>query len=303
MTRLLAGLALEVLAVVVFLVAESFALPFTLALFIHLCAVYLFTRALDGRLLEINLPRQLCFFFTFLFPMSGMLGVLFYIFVLKKIEEHIVLKPAAKHQLSLSAPCEQKSEIWEEDSLVALQDSFVFRLPYSLLFRDNLETAPTNNFNAYLLEKDLEAVKEDLNKKLRLLKSSLTATPDKKAFLAYIETLLSLAALSQTEPVFFKQYLTEAFDLWQANVKEHDLRDEELTILTELYFLKGDFLACEKLYQQAQKKGQFNLHLFLRVAEGFYRLKKFKKLKELLISLQQQHDCPEKIKELASLWS
>jgi len=303
MTRLVTGLALELLAVAVFLVAEYFKLPFTLALFIHLCAVYLFTRALDGRLLEINLPRQLCFFFTLLFPLSGMIGVLFYIFVLKNIEEHIVLKPAAKHQPSLTSPCEKKNEIWEEDSVIALKDSFAFRLPYSLLFHDVLEVAPADNFTTYLLEKDLEELKEKLNSKVRIGKASLSSTSEKKELLAYITALLALAALSQTEPVFAKQYLTEALELWQANFKEQDLQDDELTVLAELYFLKGDFKACEKLYQQARKKDKFNLHLSLRVAEGFYRLKQYKKLKELLISFSELPACPEKIKELVSVWS
>lgn len=302
MLKLLLGIGLQIIAFAVFLLSEFFSLPFTLALFAHLSAVYFFTHGLEGRLIEINLRRELCFFFTLIFPLAGMAGILFYVFILKRIEHLIVLPPA-----KLNAASEPDKHVTgpvslEEDSPFEISQAFVRRLPWELSSGDTLTQSSEIPFDQRCRETDYLQLEHELSGRIALLEETLAARPDGRPRLSLARDLLAAATLLRADPALRRRYLKTAGELCDGITDETVSPQELQTVRFELLFQEGNDKACVTLYDEMKKKPQADIHILLRVAQCLARLKDFRKLAVLSRLLHDRPDCPEKVRELTRMW-
>lgn len=325
MKRVLLGVSLEAAAFAVMLLSESWGLPFTFALFIHLNAVFFFTRGFDHRLHLVHLRREVCFFFSLIFPLAGMAGIGFFILVLKRIEPRIRLPETGP---VISAPAQLASEetaFLEDDYFSSFGAAFVRKLTAPLhhpeAWHSVSESFPVDCFR----EGEYWRRETELSQRISALEAEREAVR-KEAVLHYGEsgraeagrealereramdkhladTLLEYVTLFQADPCLREHYLSRAAEIYN---EMGVLAPEDILLLEkqiETNFLSGRYRECLLLCEKLRRLDSWNVTALLRQGESHFRLREFKKLSALAREMAGGQAVPAAVRELARMWS
>jgi hypothetical protein len=341
MKKILLGAGLEILAFAVLLFSESWGLPITLSLFAHLNAVFFFTKGFDERLHLVHLRREICFFFSLIFPLAGMAGIGFFILVLKRIEPRIRLPEAAP---LINAPAQLASEetaFLEDDYFSSLDAAFVRKVTAPLhhpqAWHNLADSLPVDSYREvdyWRREKTLSARIRDLEAELAAVEAENTgpvggaptaaagpagaapapeaANPVAAAALAAREsdtrrrladTLLEYVTLFQADPRLREHYLGRAADIYGELAVLAPEDTALLENLVETAFLDGRYRECLAHVEKLRRLDSLNVTALLRSGESLFRLRDYRKLSGWSREISGNQAVPAAIRELAQVWS
>jgi hypothetical protein len=239
----LLGAALEIAAFAVLLLSERLKLPLTFALFGHLNAVFFFTRGFDRRLVEIRLRRELVFFFALIFPLAGMVGIVFFILVLKNLEPRLNLTDSAAAQAG-APPASDEAALFEEDYLPSLSSSFVRRVGTPLAHHEAWHAADAAFPVDHYREKEYWRREQELASAIRERERDAGETVDPEAKRLLADLLIEYVSLFQADPRLREHYLDWALDLCRETGDAE--RDERTALerIVEIDFQSGRYKEC-----------------------------------------------------------
>ncbi len=320
---ILLGAALEIAAFAVLLLSELLKLPLTFALFAHLNAVYFFTRGFDRRLVEIHLRRELCFFFALIFPLAGMVGIVFYIMVLNRLVSRLNLSEAAAAPADAPPP-DDDAAFLEDDYFSALASAFVRRVSAPLLNHEVWHRTEDTPPVGYFREKEYWRLEKDLAGKIReyeaaclpdhpgdsgLERSSAGeadraapagAGPDPEKRLLLADALVEYVTLFHADPRLREHYLERARELCRG--KSGVDEPAVLERLVEIAFLDGRDRECLAQCEKLRRLDAWNTGALLRQGECLFRLGEYRKLAHLAREIVGHQAVPAGLREIAQMW-
>jgi hypothetical protein len=297
---ILLGVALEIAAFAVLLLSELWNLPLTFALFAHLNAVYFFTKGFDRRLIEIRLRRELCFFFALIFPLAGMVGIVFYIVVLNRLESRLNLS-AAVAAPAAPQPRDEESAFLEDDYFSSLSSAFVRRVSVSAARHDAWHRAEDTPPVDYYREKEYWRREKELAARIRDCEAAEPAIgPETKRLLA--DTLLEYVTLFHADPRLREHYLLRAGDLYR-ETGDHERGDRAaLEKLVEISFQNRRYKECVSWCDALRRVDAWNAIALLRLGECHFRMREYKRLAGLAREIAGSQAVPAGLKEIAQMW-
>jgi hypothetical protein len=324
MKKVLLGACLEAVAFAVLLLSESWRLPLTFALFAHLNAVFFFTRGFDSRLHLVHLRREVCFFFSLIFPLAGMAGIGFFILVLKRIEPRIRLPESGP---VISAPAQLASEetaFLEDDYFSALDTAFVRKVTAPLhhpeAWHSPDESFPVDRYR----EAEYWRREKHLSERIRALEVDLAfvqteaaahygelsrpggndpAARELETKKKLADTLLEYVTLFRADPCLREHYLRRASAVYS---ELGALAPEDVSLLEkqiETSFLNGCYRECLGFSKKLRQIDTWNVTALLRTGESLFRLREFATLAAFSREVADGQAVPAAVKEPARMWS
>jgi len=298
------GALLEIAAFAALLLSELLRLPLTFALFTHLSAVFFFTKGFDRRLIEIRLRRELCFFFALIFPLAGMVGIVFYIVVLKRLEARLNLTAAAAAHAAAPPPAAESAFI-EDDYFSSLSSAFVRRVNVPFMrhdvWHDAEQTPPVRHYR----ERDYWRREKELVEEIREREETLSAreaegapvSSGEKRLLA--DSLLEYVTLFNADPRLRERYLEKAKALY---LEEGEADKPVLERLVETAFLDRRDRECLALCEKLRRLDALNTGALLRQGECLFRLREYRKLGRFAREIVDNQAVPDGVRDIARMW-
>ncbi|MBN2351573.1 MAG: hypothetical protein JXD23_03315 [Spirochaetales bacterium] len=310
----LLGAVLEIAAFSVLLLSELLRLPLTFALFAHLNAVFFFTKGFDRRLIEIRLRRELCFFFALIFPLAGMVGIVFYIAVLKRLESRLNLTAAAAAPPA-SPPPAIESAFVEDDFFSSLSSAFVRRVDVPFMRHDVWHNAEQTPPVRHYREREYWRREKELSEKIRELEALVSSrepgngagekeggsdVPEAKRDLA--DSLLEYVTLFKADARLRERSLARAKNLYLERGGEGDAEKPVLERLVEIAFLDRRNRECVALCEKLRRLDALNTGALLRQGECLFRLREYRKLARLAREIVDNQAVPAGVRDIAQMW-
>jgi hypothetical protein len=300
MIKMMLGIVLEISAFAMLLLSELWNLPLTFCLFIHINGVYFFTTGLDRHLVKIELRREMCFFFSLIFPIAGMAGMLFYILVLKKIETRIKVPQAEKRPAADHAVPHEGRVFLENDAFGSLQSAFVRRMSSAI---PDFETHEYySEAFPFLLETEYSRLEQTLYARIKELERETGSETDEKKRRLAADLMIEYVDLFHTDRCLREQFLKQAFSIYRdLNVRSGGEK-EILEKLIEITFQRNELKACLHYCESMRKVETMHSGTLLRMGECFFRLREFKKLATFAREIVSSPVMAPVVKEIAQMW-
>ncbi|MBN1523057.1 MAG: hypothetical protein JW904_01135 [Spirochaetales bacterium] len=313
MKKTILGIIIELAAFVILIFSERWGIPYTFAVYAHIWGVYLFTKGLDLKLSEIHFTRELCFLFAFFFPIAGMTGILFYLFVLKQIDDTVL--GAFSHsdddfagqekgenantiieyiQLpSLPAAPLRKNQI---DTLFGTLLSHEHDIATGLLDREKMK-------NTYYTVDEFENEQAKYRKKINSLESLCANNPsDIGQINALANIHFEYATTLVDDHHIRKLHLQKAMKLYESVI---DSVGNELYLLEKLlhiHFFLDDINGTLGYCKEILKRDPAYSPAHLRLMECFYHKKDFKRLAQAAQNARQILKANDFVRDIAEMW-
>ncbi|MEJ2664490.1 MAG: hypothetical protein P8107_10685 [Spirochaetia bacterium] len=299
MQLLLIGIGLEVLGLASFVLYDLFHIPFIVGILLHIGGVYLFTRGMEPWLKKVHLLREVCFLLCLFLSLYGMLGVLFQVFVLRKIKLIKTVVKENRNPDNAAAAGPEKAFLFESEALPNL-GNFNVKKVRDHSFADGTRIFPYNYYNAGRY-KELRA---DYLIRMTQLELACKKDPEDTTAAAELARIYTEYAVRvETEKTARQKYLWQAKELWQALLKNNDEDIKLLDGLLEVKFLLGEYKECIKLCKRILVLDQVHEHAVVRLAECYYEKRDYKKVTELARNVKTLVKKPEDLAFFTEVWA
>jgi hypothetical protein len=298
MQLLLAGIGLEILAFISLLFYDLFGVPFIISILIHIGASYLFTRGIEPLLQKVRLTREVCFLFSLFLPVYGMLGIVFQIFVVRKIKP---IKSIIREKAKTDTDEESEAEdfLFESENISDLMSVHVKKIRYDYV--------PENNrvftYNYYSGTRYGE-LRNEFQEKIRKMENEHAGDPENRDKLTkYALSLVEYAAAIETETAAKRRCLVRAEDCFKELLKENADDINILSGLMETRFLLHEFKDCIKICRKIIEKDHVNEQAVMRLAECYYYKRNYKSIIDLAKNTKALVKKPEDLQFFTEMWT
>jgi len=300
MKKTLLGISIELAAFFILVLSEQWNIPLTFAILTHLWGVYFFTKGLDPRLSEIQFTRELCFLFAFFFPIAGMAGLLFYLFILKKVD-HTVIKGFSHDESGLD---DEKNKLAMDTVIEYIELPTIPAAPLRRIRMLPSGRGPDDGQdNDYVTADDYEAETAGYTERIAVLQKSLLEKPkDESVMIECADVLYEYASRLALDKYETGHYLDEARKLYEALV---EIRGQECTLLEKImniHFLLGAYTSCMSFCEEIISLDSGNSMAHARLMECCFRRKNFKLLAQVAKRAKTGVKNSSAVRELAEMW-
>jgi len=271
--------------------------PFIISILLHIGAVYLFTRGIEPLLKKVRLIREVCFLLALFLPIYGMLGILFQIFVLRKIR---TIKSIIREQTidDTAEGSERDDFLFESESVADLMNTNVKKIRYDYLPEPHRVLA----YNYYSGTRYGELAKK-YQAKIAKIEDDKKQDPENREKLTELAGLfIEYAAAIETEAVAKQRYLVVAQGFFMDLLKENADNIILLSGLMETHFLLREFKECLKLCRKIIAKDQVHEQAVMRLAECYYQKRDYKSIIELAKRSKNLVKKPEDLQFFTEMW-
>jgi hypothetical protein len=293
------GIGLELLALAGIVLHDLFQIPVIFGILLHIGAVYLFTRGIETWLHKIRLIREVCFLLCLLLSIYGMLGILFQIFVLKKIRILTFVLKDQQPQADPEQPQPGTAFLFESEPAPGLVNFNLKKVRYDS-FPGNGRVLACNYFHSARYK---QLVQETLAR-IEALKKETEKDPDNHEPLQELAaSYLDYAAAFETEKAVKQKYLLEAKMIYEKLLQQHDEDQKLLAQLMEIQFLLGKYDKCKELCKKLLARDRVHEQAVVRLAECYYKKREYKKITELAGTIKTLVKKPEDLNYFTGIWA
>ncbi|MBN1798129.1 MAG: tetratricopeptide repeat protein [Spirochaetales bacterium] len=298
MQLILAGIGLELLALLSLLLYDLFRVPVIISILIHIGAVYLFTRGIEPLLKKVKLIREVCFLLSLLLPIYGMLGILFQIFIVSKARTlKSIIREKAQEEMDKDSG--EENFLFESESVTDLLNVHVKKIRYDYVPEHNRVLA-YNYYSGTRYEELLKKYQDEI----KTIEDEKAKNPENNDKLAeHADFLVEYATTIETEKTLKQRSLESAKKYLKELVKDNAEDVKILSGLMETHFLLGEYRDCMKLCKKILAKDQVHEQAVVRLAACYYRKRDYKSIIDLAKNTKNLVKKPEDLQFFTEMWT